>query len=59
MAEIINLRQARKAQKRKQAEALASASRARYGQTKGQRNSQAAENARVAKLLDGARREED
>ncbi|MFN3473858.1 MAG: DUF4169 family protein [Blastomonas sp.] len=59
MAEIINLRQARKAQKRKQAEATASANRAKFGQTKADRNAQTAENQRAARLLDGARREHD
>ncbi|MFN3819716.1 DUF4169 family protein [Blastomonas sp.] len=59
MAEIINLRQARKAQKRKEAEATAAANRAKFGQTKAERTTQATESARAARLLDGARREKD
>lgn len=59
MGEIINLRQARKAQKRKQTETVASANRVRLGQTKVQRATQAAERDRAARLLDGARRETD
>lgn len=59
MAEIINLRQARKAQKRKEAEATAAANRAKFGQTKAGRTTQATESARAARLLDGARREKD
>lgn len=59
MAEIINLRQARKAHKRRQAETAASANRAKFGQTKAQRSVQAAESERAARLLDGARREPD
>ncbi len=59
MAEIINLRQARKAQKRHQAEVTASANRAKFGQTKAERSAQSAENERAARLLDGAKREKD
>ncbi|MDM7956360.1 DUF4169 family protein [Blastomonas sp.] len=59
MAEIINLRQVRKAQKRKQADATASANRAKFGQTKAERNAQTAETQRAARLLDGAKREHD
>lgn len=59
MAGIINLRQARKAQKRKMTEATASANRAKFGQTKAERSAQSAENERAARLLDGAKREKD
>lgn len=59
MAEIINLRQARKAHKRKQAEATASANRAKFGQTRAERTTNAAESDRAARLLDGARLEKD
>lgn len=59
MAEIINLRLARKAQKRSQAEAAASANRARFGQSKAQRNLQTVEAERTTRLLDGARRDKD
>lgn len=59
MAEIINLRQARKAVKRKQDEATAAANRAKFGRTKAERLAQAGEQDRAARLLDGARREQD
>lgn len=59
MAQIINLRQARKANKRKADEATATANRAKFGQTKAQRSAQAAEAARAQKLVDGARLEKD
>ena len=59
MAEIINLRKARKAIKRKQAEVTAAANRAKFGQTRAERSAQSAENDRAARLLDGARREQD
>jgi hypothetical protein len=59
MAEIINLRLARKAQKRSQADTAASANRARFGQSKAQRNLQTAEAERTTRLLDGARRDKD
>lgn len=59
MAQIINLRQARKAQKRQQAEAAAANNRAKFGQTKAQRTAQAAESERTMRLLDGAKREQD
>lgn len=59
MAQIINLRQARKAQKRQQAEAAAANNRARFGQTKAQRTAQAAESERAMRLLDGAKRDQD
>lgn len=59
MADIINLRQARKAHKRRQDEALASANRAKFGQTKAQRSLQSAEAVRSAKVIDGAKRESD
>lgn len=59
MAQIINLRQARKAHKRKADQATAAANRAKFGQTKAQRSAQAMETARVQKLVDGARLEKD
>jgi len=59
MAEIVNLRQARKAAKRKQNEATAAANRAKFGRTKAERLAQANEQDRAARLLDGARREQD
>ena len=59
MADIVNLRQARKAAKRKQNEATAAANRAKFGRTKAERLAQANEQDRAARLLDGARREQD
>lgn len=59
MAEIINLRQARKAIKRKQGEAAAAANRAKFGRTKAERSAQASEQARTLRLIDGAKREQD
>lgn len=59
MAEIINLRQARKAVKRKQDEATAAANRAKFGRTKAERSAQASEQARALRLIDGAKREQD
>jgi len=59
MAEIINLRQARKAAKRKQDEATAAANRAKFGRTRAERLAQTREQDRTARLLDGARREQD
>lgn len=59
MAEIVNLRQARKARQRAAGESAAAANRARFGQTKGERLKHEAETAREARLLDGARRDEE
>lgn len=59
MAEIINLRQARKAARRKQDEASASANRAKFGRTRAERLAQTRELERSARLLDGAKREQD
>lgn len=59
MAEIINLRQVRKAVKRKQGEALAAANRVKFGRSKAERLGQASEQERAARLLDGAKRERD
>ncbi len=58
MAEIINLRQARKAKARAAGESTAAANRARFGQTKGERLKQEAEAARQSRLIDGALRDE-
>jgi len=53
MAEIINLRQAKKRRARAEKEAEAEANRARYGRTKGQRKKTEAEEAKVERDLDG------
>lgn len=57
MAEIINLRMARKARKRDEAERQAASNRSRHGQTKGERLRQEQEAALRAKQLDGHRRD--
>jgi hypothetical protein len=58
MGEIINLRQARKAAARKQASAAAERNRALHGRSKAQKQADAAEAERLARTLDGARRED-
>ncbi|WP_408586234.1 DUF4169 family protein [Novosphingobium sp.] len=58
MAEVINLRLARKAKARAGDKAQAAANRAKFGRTAGERTLEEAERARAARLLDGARRDE-
>lgn len=57
MADIINLRIARKARKRSDAEQAASENRAKFGATKAVRERQRQEAERQARLIDGAHRE--
>lgn len=57
MAEILNLRQARKAKARAEQETEAAANRARFGQTKAEKQSKAARKALTEKTLDAHRRE--
>jgi hypothetical protein len=57
MGEVVNLRMARKAKKREEAQAQAAANRALHGRTKAQKQADAKEKARAEKLLDGAKRE--
>lgn len=57
MAEIVNLRLARKARQRITAARLAEANRARYGRTHTERQRDEAERAALARVLDGARRD--
>jgi hypothetical protein len=57
MAEIVNLRRARKAKAREEAARTAAANRLHYGRTKAERAREAAERARREALLDGARRD--
>lgn len=59
MAEVVNLRLARKARQRAQDAASAAANRAKHGETKANRTSRQAEADRQARSLDGARRETD
>jgi hypothetical protein len=57
MAEVINLRQARKARIRSRAEAAAAQNRARHGQSGAARKAQAADAGRAARDLAGKRRD--
>ena len=59
MAEIINLRAARKARARADKEAVASANRRQFGQTKDEKRVAREEQARLDRTLDGAKREPD
>lgn len=54
MAEIVNLRQVRKAAKRAGEQAQAAANRARFGQTKSTKATIRAEAERILRTLDGA-----
>ena len=58
MAEVINLRAARKARDRKEKAAIAAQNRALPGLSKAERQRRQAEAERAARLLDGAKREE-
>lgn len=57
MAEIVNLRTARKAKARQEASAKASANAARFGRSKAEKACDAQDLARAKAALDGARRE--
>lgn len=57
MAEIVNLRMARKARDRQAAAKAAEASRAQHGRSKQEKALSRAEAERAARMLDGARRE--
>jgi len=59
MAEIVNLRMARKARKRSEETALAAANRAKFGQDKAAKLARRREAERAEALLDGAQRERD
>jgi hypothetical protein len=58
MAEIVNLRLARKAKRRAVAEQVAAENRARFGLSRAERERQRLEAERGAGKLDGAKREE-
>ncbi|WP_103096075.1 DUF4169 family protein [Novosphingobium guangzhouense] len=58
MAEIINLRMARKARARAADKAEAATNRAQHGRTKAEKSATQAEIARIERTLDGARRED-
>lgn len=59
MAEVINLRTARKAKARAESAKIAEANRAKFGRSKGEKGAQQAEVARINRDLDGAKRERD
>ena len=59
MADVINLRLARKARARIEAQAAAAANRAKFGQPKAELKARKIELDRAAKLIDGAKREID
>ena len=59
MAEIINLRLARKARKRSDAEKQADANRAKFGRSKAERTVQRLDDARNDRALDGAKLTDD
>lgn len=58
-ADIVNLRQARKAKKRVEREGQAAENRIKFGQTKEQRQKQRADTERSVRHLDGHRRDDD
>jgi len=58
MAEIINLRHARKARARTVADTTAAANRAKFGRTGAERAADEQARAAIERTLDGARREE-
>ena len=59
MADVINLRLARMARARTEAQAAAAANRAKFGQPKAELKARKIELDRAAKLIDGAKREID
>jgi hypothetical protein len=59
MAEIVNLNKARKARAKAEAGKQAEANRAKFGRTRAERDREAAEQARRAALLDGAKRDDN
>lgn len=58
MAEVINLRQARKARQRAEDQAKAAENRARFGQTKAERTKAQSEADRALKAIEAHRRED-
>lgn len=59
MAEIVNLRQARKTRQRADKERIAATNRAKFGRTKAEKLAALAERARTERRLDGAKRDDD
>lgn len=58
MGEVVNFRQARKGLVRRAAEQQAAENRARFGRSKAEKQRDAAEQERIRKKLDGAKRED-
>lgn len=58
MAEIVNLRQARKAKARAQREAGAAANRAKFGRTKAEKDAEEAKRELARRQLDSHKRED-
>ena len=58
VAEIVNLRRARKARDRATAASVAEANRAKFGRTKAEREADAVDRARIDRTLDGAKRDD-
>jgi len=59
MAEIVNLRLARKARRRVGKEAAAAANRAKFGQSRAELEVRRIETERAEQALDGAKRDKD
>ena len=59
MAEIVNLRQARKAKARAAKDVAAEANRLKFGRTKAERQAEAARTTLAAQRLDGHKRDSD
>lgn len=59
MADIINLRQARKAKARREAEAVAAANRARFGRSKAEKARDAHAAEQLDRVVEGAKRATD
>ncbi|WP_294189830.1 DUF4169 family protein [uncultured Sphingomonas sp.] len=59
MGEVVNLRRARKAKARAEAETTAATNRAAFGRTKAEKQRDAVARDRLNATLDGARRERD
>ena len=58
MTKVVNLRLARKAKDRGEAAAKAAANRALHGRTKAEKQGEKADKERLARLLDGIRRDD-
>ena len=58
MGEVVNLRRARKAKRRAEGTATAAANRAAFGRTRAEKAASTAEADRLARDLDGARRDQ-